>query len=57
MKCEYRKITDKGVKLENIGGREFLTIEPKVLTDLAETAFHDLEFYLRAEHLMNGVKL
>lgn len=57
MKCEYRKITDKGVKLENIGGKQFLAVEPQVLTQLAEEAFHDLEFYLRAEHLDEWAKI
>lgn len=57
MRCEYRKITDKGVKLEKIGDREFLVIEPEVLTMLAQEAFHDLEFYLRKEHLEEWVKI
>ena len=57
MKCEYRKITDKGVKLENIGERQFLSVEPQILTLLAEEAFHDLEFYLRAEHLDEWAKI
>ncbi len=57
MNCEYRKITNEGVKVEKIAGREFLIIEPKVLTQLAEEAFHDLEFYLRAEHLEEWAKI
>lgn len=57
MKCQYRKITDKGIKCENIGGRDFLVVEPQVLSQLAEEAFHDLEFYLRAEHLDEWAKI
>ncbi|NCB46053.1 fumarate hydratase [bacterium] len=51
MKCEYRKITDKGVKQETINGRKFLTVEPEVLSLLAQEAFHDAQFYLRTSHL------
>ncbi len=57
MKCQYRKITDKGIKCENIDGRDFLVVEPQVLSLLAEEAFHDLEFYLRAEHLDEWAKI
>lgn len=51
MNCQYRKLTDRGVKPEVLGGREFLTVAPEVLTQLAEEAFHDLSFYLRPGHL------
>ncbi|NCB38321.1 MAG: fumarate hydratase [Erysipelotrichia bacterium] len=51
MKCQYRKLTDKGIKRECIGGREFLSVAPEVLSRLAEEAFHDLSFYLRPSHL------
>ncbi len=51
MNCTFRKLTDKGIRRENIGGRQFLTVEPSVLSLLAEEAFHDLSFYLRQGHL------
>ncbi|HPT47086.1 MAG TPA: fumarate hydratase, partial [Candidatus Rifleibacterium sp.] len=51
MKCTYRKLTDRGVSRVNIMGRQFLAIEPEVLSQLAEEAFHDLSFYLRPGHL------
>lgn len=51
MKCTFRKLTEKGIRRESIGGRQFLTVEPTVLSRLAEEAFHDLSFYLRPGHL------
>ncbi len=51
VECKFRKLTDKGIRRENIGGRQFLTVEPEVLRLLAEEAFHDLSFYLRPGHL------
>ena len=51
MKCTYRKLTDRGVSRVNLAGRQFLAIEPEVLGQLAEAAFHDLSFYLRPGHL------
>ncbi|MCL1907560.1 MAG: fumarate hydratase [Propionibacteriaceae bacterium] len=47
----YRKLTDQGVRLVEAGGRSFLEVDPSALTLLAETAFHDIAFYLRSYHL------
>ncbi|MDR0285723.1 MAG: fumarate hydratase [Propionibacteriaceae bacterium] len=48
----YRKLTAEGVRLvQDAGGRSFLEVDPAVLTLLAETAFHDIAFYLRTAHL------
>lgn len=48
---QYRKISSEGIKLETIGEHRFVRVEPSVLTQLAATAFHDLSYYLRPDHL------
>ncbi|MCL1922882.1 MAG: fumarate hydratase [Propionibacteriaceae bacterium] len=47
----YRLLSSDGVRLVEAGGRSFLDIDPSALTLLAETAFHDIAFYLRTYHL------
>ncbi|MDR0489254.1 MAG: fumarate hydratase [Propionibacteriaceae bacterium] len=48
----YRKLTSEGVHLvQAADGRSFLEVDPSALTLLAETAFHDIAFYLRSAHL------
>jgi fumarate hydratase, class I len=48
---EYRKISSDFVKVEKLGNREILTIDPKALEFLAEKALADVSFYLRTSHL------
>ncbi len=48
---EYRKISSDFVKVEKIGNREILTIDPKALEFIAEQALADVSFYLRTSHL------
>ena len=48
---KYKKIMENGVKSLEIEGKRFLKIESNVLRELAEKAFHDVEFYLRSSHL------
>ncbi len=48
---EYRKITSDFVRLEKLGDREILTVDPKGLELLAEEAMHDVSFFLRTKHL------
>ncbi|MES2798695.1 MAG: fumarate hydratase [Bacteroidota bacterium] len=48
---EYRKISSDYVKLEKLGEREILVIDPKGLELLAEQAMADVSFYLRTSHL------
>jgi len=50
-KTIYRKISSDFLKVEKLGDREILTIEPKALEVLAEEALSDVSFYLRASHL------
>ena len=48
----YRNLTSDGVRLVQLAkDRSFLEIEPEALTLLAETAYHDIAFYLRTAHL------
>src|SRR3977135_4107446 len=47
----YRRITDQGVKVQKAMGRDVLTVEPAVLTALAEEAFADINHLLRPGHL------
>jgi fumarate hydratase class I len=48
---EYRLVTTDGVGVERAAGREFLTIEPAVLTGLAREAIRDIQHLLRPSHL------
>lgn len=47
----YKKITSDFVSLQQLGDREILTIDPKGLELLAETALSDVSFMLRSSHL------
>lgn len=48
---EYRQISTDYVKVEKLGDREILTIDPKALEVLAQQALADVSFYLRPAHL------
>ncbi len=48
---QYKKITSDYVKVEKLGDREILTIDPKGLELLAEIAMNDVSFMLRTKHL------
>ncbi len=47
----YRKLTDKGVRIEKFGARDMLVVEPEALRLLAEEAFSDINHLLRPSHL------
>ncbi len=47
----YRKLTSDYVKVEQLGERKILTIDPKGLELLAEEAMADVSFMLRSTHL------
>ncbi|MBK8460778.1 MAG: fumarate hydratase [Micropruina sp.] len=48
----YRLLTTEGVSsVEGPDGRQFLTVAPRALELLAETAMHDIAHYLRPAHL------
>jgi fumarate hydratase, class I len=50
-KTVYRKISDKGVRVEKALGREMLVVESEALRLLSETAFIDINHLLRPSHL------
>ncbi len=48
---QYKKLTSDFVKVEKLGDREILVIDPQGLEFLAENALADVSFMLRASHL------
>jgi fumarate hydratase class I len=50
-KTKYRLVTKEGVSVVKLGDKEFLQVEPSALEKLSAEAIHDINHYLRAEHL------
>ena len=48
---QYKKLSSDFVKVEKLGDREILTVDPKALELLAENALKDVSFMLRSAHL------
>jgi fumarate hydratase class I len=48
---QYRKISDKGVRVEKMMGQEVLVVEREALRALSEAAFTDINHLLRPAHL------
>ena len=48
---QYKKISSDYVKVEKLGDREILTVDPKALELLSEVAMSDVSFMLRTKHL------
>jgi fumarate hydratase, class I len=48
---EYRLLTSDGIRVTGALGRDFLQVEPEVLTHLTATAMHDIAHLLRPAHL------
>jgi fumarate hydratase class I len=48
---KYRLISTEGVSVVKHGDKEFLQVEPLALEKLTSEAIHDINHYLRAEHL------
>ena len=48
---EYRLLTTDGISVQRALGREFLQLEPEVLTQLTAAAMHDIAHLLRPAHL------
>jgi fumarate hydratase class I len=48
---QYRKISDKGVRMEKVMGQEVLVVEREALRALSEAAFTDINHLLRPAHL------
>lgn len=47
----YKKLTDKFVSLDNFRGEEMVVVEKEGLKLLADTAFAEINHYLRSSHL------
>ena len=47
----YRFLGKEGVSVVKLGDREFLQVDPQAIAHLTETAIHDINHYLRPEHL------
>jgi fumarate hydratase, class I len=47
----YRLLTTEGVRVEEVGGRPFLHVDPAVLRLLTAEAMHDIAHFLRPAHL------
>jgi fumarate hydratase class I len=50
-KTKYRLVSKEGVSVVKHGDKEFLQVEPSALEKLTSEAIHDINHYLRAEHL------
>mgnify|MGYP003338481490 CR=1 FL=1 len=48
---EYRKISSEGIETFEADGRTFLKVSPEAIKNLTAEALHDINHYLRAEHL------
>ena len=53
----YRKLTDRGVRVEEAFGREILVVEPEAIRRLAEEAMIDINHLLRPGHLAQLAKI
>jgi fumarate hydratase class I len=50
-KTKYRLVSKEGVSVVKLGDKEFLQVEPSALEKLTSEAIHDINHYLRSEHL------
>jgi fumarate hydratase class I len=50
-KTKYRLVSKAGVSVVKLGDKEFLQVEPSALEKLTSEAIHDINHYLRSEHL------
>ncbi len=48
---KYRLLTKEHVSVAEFAGQPILKVAPEALTLLANQALHDINFYLRTEHL------
>jgi fumarate hydratase class I len=48
---QYRSLGKEGVSVVKLGDKEFLQIEPEAIAHLTESAIHDINHYLRPDHL------
>jgi fumarate hydratase class I len=50
-KTKYRLVSKEGVSIVKLGDKEFLQVEPAALEKLTSEAIHDINHYLRSDHL------
>ena len=50
-KTEYRLVSTEGVSTFTAEGMEFLKVAPEAIENLTAEAIHDINHYLRTEHL------
>ncbi len=48
---QYRSLGNDGVSVVKLGDKEFLQVSPEAIAKLTETAIHDINHYLRPDHL------
>ncbi|MYJ80377.1 MAG: fumarate hydratase, partial [Acidimicrobiaceae bacterium] len=48
---DYRLVSTEGASTVEAAGRTFLKVEPEALTLLTSVAMHDINHYLRSDHL------
>jgi len=48
---QYRLLSREGVSVVKLGDKEFLQVDPAAITQLTEAAIHDINHYLRPDHL------
>ena len=48
---KYRLVSKEGVKVVQLGDRQFLEVSPEALSKLTAEAIHDISHYLRPDHL------
>ena len=54
---EYRLLGTEGVSTGEFEGKTILKVSKEALTQLAQQAFHDVEFMLRREHNLQVAKI
>jgi fumarate hydratase class I len=54
---EYRLVSDEGVSTFEVDGQEFLKVAPSAIENLTAEAIHDIQHYLRTEHLQQLAKI
>ena len=50
-KIDYEYLSNQGIRIEKVGGKSFLFIDPEVIENLTERAFGDISHLLRPSHL------
>jgi fumarate hydratase class I len=50
-RTKYRLVSKEGVSVVKLGDKEFLQVEPEAIAKLTEEAIHDINHYLRPDHL------